>query len=257
MTYILHKRGSIAPAAPFACAPVKRFDALYWTVDLPGWHMTNASDASLLGGANMAMLGAELIQFGRADALGDNRYRLSHLLRGRGGTESAMAHHDVEEAFVLLQSDPAMIALLPAHIGMTPLNAGMIVEARRAGHDFSVATVIASADRVMRPLAPAHLRLVPKGNGGFVLHWIRRSRAGWVWRDGVDAPLGEADERYRIQIIPSSGAVQWKEVGVPTLDITADEVAHWRSTGANRLTISVCQIGTAALSDESALSFTL
>lgn len=36
MTHILHQRGSVhAPAAPFACAFMKRFDGHYWTVDFP------------------------------------------------------------------------------------------------------------------------------------------------------------------------------------------------------------------------------
>jgi hypothetical protein len=30
------------------------------------------------------------------------------------------------------------------------------------------------------------------------MRWVRRSRAGWSWRDGVDAPLAEEAERYRV-----------------------------------------------------------
>ena len=31
-----------------------------------------------------------------------------------------------------------------------------------------------------------------------LIHWIRRSRRGFAWLDGVDTPLGEASEQYRI-----------------------------------------------------------
>ena len=52
--------------------------------------LQHAGDAALLAGANAAMLGAELIQFGRAEPLGQGRYRLSRLLRGRGGSDDAI-----------------------------------------------------------------------------------------------------------------------------------------------------------------------
>src|SRR3546814_12728529 len=44
----------------------------------------------------------ELLQFGRAEQWGARHYRLSHLLRGRRGTEWAMAAHDIGEPFMLI-----------------------------------------------------------------------------------------------------------------------------------------------------------
>src|SRR3546814_5765375 len=52
--------------------------------------LAGASDDALLRGANLCLAGDELLQFGRAEQLGARRYRLSHLLRGRRGTEWAM-----------------------------------------------------------------------------------------------------------------------------------------------------------------------
>ncbi|HSX57084.1 MAG TPA: hypothetical protein VLG14_17385, partial [Sphingomonas sp.] len=41
--------------------------------------------------------------------------------------------------------------------------------------------------------------------GGAMLRWTRRSRIGWRWLDGVDVPLGEEAERYRVRITPGTG----------------------------------------------------
>lgn len=55
--------------------------------------LEDADDARLLAGANLAVLGDELIQFGRAEPLGGARWRLSRLVRGRRGTSWAAAMH--------------------------------------------------------------------------------------------------------------------------------------------------------------------
>ena len=56
-------------------------------------------DAAPVGGANLAMLGEELIQFGTAEQTGPSTFRLSRLLRGRRGSEWAMAGHALGERF--------------------------------------------------------------------------------------------------------------------------------------------------------------
>jgi hypothetical protein len=33
-----------------------------------------------------------------------------------------------------------------------------------------------------------------------MLRWTRRSRAGWRWSDGVEAPLVEETEAYRVTV---------------------------------------------------------
>src|SRR5690606_242236 len=53
----------------------------------------DADTAGLVAGRNLALLGDELIQFGRAEPLGSARWRLSRLTRGRRGTEWAIAGH--------------------------------------------------------------------------------------------------------------------------------------------------------------------
>jgi len=60
----------------------------------------------------------------------------------------------------------------------------------------------------LRPLSPVHLTASWQPGGDIALRWVRRSRAGFDWVDGVDAPLAEESEQYRIEILDSIGAVR-------------------------------------------------
>jgi hypothetical protein len=71
--------------------------------------LADASMDQLANGANRALLGNEVIQFGRAQSLGNGRWRLSLLMRGRGGTESAVANHVAGEKFALLDGTPIQL----------------------------------------------------------------------------------------------------------------------------------------------------
>jgi hypothetical protein len=57
------------------------------TVDVklanPAHVLLNVDVDALMAGANLALLGDELVQFGRAEPMGSGSYRLSKLLRGR------------------------------------------------------------------------------------------------------------------------------------------------------------------------------
>ncbi|UKK85992.1 hypothetical protein L7H23_07775 [Sphingopyxis sp. BSN-002] len=77
----------------------------------------------------------------------------------------------------------------------------------------------------MQPLAPVHGRIRTDGAGGVVVGWIRRSRADAGWRDGVDLPLGESREEWRVELVPPSAGVGPWETGEPSLSIAAATIA--------------------------------
>lgn len=62
-----------------------------------------------------------------------------------------------------------------------------------------------------------HLRVETRA-GGPTLRWARRSRAGWRWTDGADAPLIEEREAYRID-----GAAGGRESALPELALDPGE----------------------------------
>ncbi len=199
------------------------------------------SDAALAAGANLAVIGDELIQFGQVEALGARRFRLSRLLRGRRGTEWAAAAHAPGEAFALIEEENLVMLELPA--------AALGGEARLLATGFGDATDGVAVTRpiggeAMRPPSPVHLQAERLGDGDIQISWVRRSRSGWAWVSGSDTPLGEEREAYRVVV---SGAGQRVlTCDQPGCIYTAQQQAE--DGVAEALTISVRQLGTAAVS---------
>jgi hypothetical protein len=204
--------------------------------------LESRDDRALVGGANCAMLGDELIQFGQAEPSGPGRFMLSRLLRGRRGTEWAMGSHVAGERFVLLDA----ATLLPVELGREAIGGPVRIMASGVGDAAPVEASLDFAGRALRPPAPVHLRCERLGDGTIRIGWTRRSRVGWAWLDGADAPIGEEGERYRLSLAPSVGAGRTVEVATPGYDYGPAEQAADGSAGAGVLTVSVAQLGSVA-----------
>jgi hypothetical protein len=164
-------------------------------VDLIDPHMSlsPATPRQLAMGANKALVGCELLQFGIAEPAGGGRWRLRHLLRGRGGTEAAISAHVAEERFVLL--DGTATALDATAVGTA--RSASIVAIGPADPVPAISTIV-GAGATLTPLSPVHPRVATLEGGALRLGWTRRARGGWTWLDGVDAPLNEQAERYEV-----------------------------------------------------------
>ncbi len=163
-----------------------------------GQALASADHVAVLNGANAAILGDEVIQFRTATLAGTHRYRLSGLLRGRLGTEWAMASHAIGERFVLL--DPGRVYRVP--IISSEIGLERLYKAVTFGEylDQTEAKRFTYRGVNLKCLAPVHLR-IGKTNGGDVhIAWIRRTRIGGAWRDFVEASLGETAELYDVEI---------------------------------------------------------
>lgn len=115
-----------------------------------------------------------------------------------------------------------------------------------------------AAGGALRPPAPVHLNARRLAGGTIRFGWTRRSRIGWSWLDGSDAPLGEESERYRIEIIPSTGAARIAETPVPEFDYEVVAQAADGAAAATSFTLKVSQLGSIAASLPAATrSFTL
>jgi hypothetical protein len=191
------------------------------TVEFVGTRMAleNATPRQLAMGANRALLGNELIQFARAVPLGDRRWRLEQLLRGRGGSEAAVAGHGAGETFVLLDGTP--IALAPSLVGAA---ADTAIVAVGLGDEEPVASAIACQGVTLRPPSLVHARAAWAADGALTLRWTRRARGAWQWADGVDVPLREETEAYQVTYgDPASPAATW-DIAEPHLVLTAAEL---------------------------------
>ncbi|WP_414900296.1 phage tail protein [Sphingomonas flavalba] len=206
--------------------------------------LAGADDPALIGGANLALIGEELIQFGAAEPLGGGRWRITRLLRGRRGTEWAIGGHAADERFVLIEAEALARFTPPA----SAVGGTIRVMASGVGDGAGAAEAwVEAAGCGMRPPAPIALAAMPLGDGGFALRWTRRSRDGWLWRDGGDVPVGEPEEAYRVSFTRADGSVRAAAAAVPTLVYPPADVAGDAAHGA-QVTITVVQQGGLAAS---------
>lgn len=171
---------------------------------------------AMLNGANVALLGEEIIQFMTAELLGEGHYRLGGLLRGRLGTEYAMSGHVAGERFIMLNGRIEEVPMAQNAIGLSRLYKPVTVGQTLATTE---AEGFVYAGRGWKPYSPVHVHAVRAGNGDMILRWTRRARIGGGWRDGVDVPLDEAVERYEIEILDGSTVLR-------TLSANAAEVMY-------------------------------
>lgn len=201
--------------------------------------LENVSLTAMLNGANVALLGQEIIQFMQAEWVAEGRYRLSGLLRGRLGTEQAMNNHVAGERFVLLNSRVEVVS-----VGQN------VIDLPRSYKPVTIGQTLGSTDaqnftyqgRAWKPYAPVHLQAEWQANGDIDMQWVRRARSGGAWRDGVDVPLGEAQERYMVMV--RNGGIVVAEYTVNEPQFTYTVAMQVQDFGAAQSSISwqVCQL---------------
>ena len=170
--------------------------------------------------------------------------RLSRLLRGQGGTEWAIADPlPVGAGFVLLDEHVVPVARGLEMLGR-PLSLRIVAAERDHGDAAAVAVETTPQGVSLRPYAPVHLRAV-RGGSGIVLSWIRRTRLDGNSWEAEEVPLGEAAERYEIDIL--DGTTVRRVLQSSTAQVlypSADEIADF---GAPLAAISLRVVQMSAL----------
>jgi hypothetical protein len=203
-----------------------------------GMTLADADAAALDRGANLALVGDELLQFGAAQHLGGTQWRLHRLWRGRGATAAHAAASGAR--FVLLDGDSGVALDVEAMIG-----APVLISASGAGDTVPAEATCVITGASIVPPSPVHLTATRR-DGLLSLRWRRRSRGDWRWRDGVDAALGEEREAYRVAITTALGT---RSVDTAAAQYTVAVAA----LGGEPLSAAVRQIGTAGLSPAATL----
>lgn len=197
-------------------------------------------------GANLAMVGDELLQFGEAVQVGAARWRLRRLWRGLGGTDAWIGTQQPGQRFVLLQ-EAALRWYEPRRPGE---GAPLLLRAIGTGDPAEGAQVRVPVNGgSVRPLAPEHLAAVRQPDGTVQVRWVRRGRFGG-WPDGTDVPLGEEREAYQVEMVAESGTILSLTTAEPHLMLLPDQLP---SSG----TIHVRQIGRLGLSPAAVVALPL
>jgi hypothetical protein len=228
---------ALAALPPAGSALLDRENTIEIALAGDAW-LESRDDAALAAGANLAVLGEELIQFGSAAPLGDGHFRLSRLLRGRRGTEWAAGRHEAGEDFALIEAAALAAIEAPAAGGEARVLATSVGD----GPD-GVTAAVAVEGAALRPPSPVHLRAETTESGDLALSWVRRSRQGWTWTDGGETPLGEEREAYRITISGAGFARIIESEGPACVYGAAEQAADG---AAAPIQVAVVQAGTFA-----------
>lgn len=186
------------------------------TAGLSSFEFTDA--AGLAQGRNRILIGAEVVQFLRADPVSGDLWRLTGLLRGRGGTEPFASAHPIGTRAVLL--DAALVELPPAKASIA--TAEGFVALGPTG-EATPPAAIENAGLGLVPPAPVHTLVTSNGDGSIDLSWLRRTRGGWQWHDGMDRGLVENAEHYEVGCGPVGVPAFVKRVTSPFATITPEE----------------------------------
>ena len=207
-----------------------------------GMTLFDADDAGLRAGSNLAAIGDEFIQFGRATPLGGRDWRLSELWRGRRGSEGAILPHAVGSSFTVL--DPPALRQVDARFAVPGVKMMAVGVGDATG---VIADAPSQIGRAVLPLSPVAFDATPTVSG-FALTWIRRSRDGWIWRDGIDVPVAEQAENYRITKRAPERPDLIEALAAPLWTYANAELALDRAAGATQAMIDIRQVGTFGLS---------
>jgi hypothetical protein len=210
------------------------------TVQLFSGTLCSVTESAMLNGANVALIGEELIQFQKAKLIGDNRYVLSRFLRGRQGTEWAIDTHKAGESFILLNSRLITCKLSSELIGKAISYKAVTIGKTLA--EVEPVTFIYNGKR-LKPFAPVSLRSTSDSEGNVIISWIRRSRTNNSWRNHSDIPVGEEQELYQIEIRSGDTLLRTIEANTCSYTYTKEQqTTDFGSKIPKKLTATIYQI---------------
>jgi hypothetical protein len=232
---------------PLPAGPASRLDrATSVRVQLDTGTLASVTELALLGGANLAAVRNEdgdweVLQFLSAVLSAPATYALSGLLRGQGGTEHAMrAPLPAGARFVLLDGALARIDMTEDEVGLA-FNWRCGPASRDLGSPSYLQRAHTFRGEGLKPLGPVHIRAT-RTVGDVNLTWIRRTRiAGDSW-DSVEVPLGEAEERYEIDILDGATVKRTLTTTSPAATYTAAQQTADFGAPQSSLSLRICQL---------------
>ncbi len=184
--------------------------------------LADSMSLPLQPGAGLFWLNGEIASYGEAEQIGPRRYVLRKLQRGMSGTSKQVASHGIGDRFILLQKDKLRI-ITDAGQFVRPVSQ---YSADGLGDNAPVYSNLEIGDLALTPRPPVHGKLSVLANGDQQLSWVRVPRVDFGWRQGVDQPLVESQEQYRIRLLASDLAeISIWTSGAPVLTVAASQWA--------------------------------
>ena len=234
---------------PLSAGPTEYWDeGSVLEVKLYAGELASATpDTILSGGINSLALGTpdgdwEIVQFADAVLTGSQTYRLTKLLRGRLGTEHAIRSPLALGApVVLLNEAVAKIDGKPAErlaARFYRWGPQALDIADPAWQQMTFATKAVGR----MPWSPVQIAGARNGGGDLAITWVRRTRFGGVWADGVDVPLNEESERYEVDVMNGANVVRTIAATTPTASYSAAQQVADFGSAQSSISVRVYQL---------------
>ncbi|WP_319528993.1 glycoside hydrolase TIM-barrel-like domain-containing protein [uncultured Cohaesibacter sp.] len=213
----------------FAKGPLHIFDRVnVLDVEIYGGELESVEELDVLNGNNVFAIQNgdgdwEIIQAQTCELIGTNQYRLSKLIRGQRGTESAMLENTTAgAAIVYLGSGVAQVDM-----SLSDLNKSYYWRfgpvGQTVGSDHFTTEQHAFKGLGLKPFAPCHGKIKKSGTD-HQISWVRRSRSpdadSW---DLYKVPLYEDSEAYEVDILNGGDVVRTFELSTPAVTYSEAE----------------------------------
>lgn len=217
-------------------------------VELTRGQFDSRSDAELLeDGANTLAIGAhgrwELVQFGDAEQTGSTTWVLSHLLRGRRGTEHNIGTGQVGDPVALVSG----LGIVRLPLAAAEVGGNRVYRVVTIGATLGSGTdqTFASNGETLKPFSPVHVEASDAGGGDTLIEWTRRDRLAVEFTDPL--PLSELSEAYEVDILSDSSpatVLRTLTTAVPSVVYTtAQRLDDFGSPGPSAIEVRIYQMG--------------
>ncbi|RLB66460.1 MAG: hypothetical protein DRH08_06140 [Deltaproteobacteria bacterium] len=219
-------------------APWQTFDDVnVITVELKTGTLASVADIDLFNDVNRCMIGSEIIAFGTATLIAANTYELSHLLRGRQGTDFAIGGHVADEPFILIND---ALLRIPYEAGDRGKPALYKVVSAGSSLDVTTSATITPYGINFVPWTQMNPEGVKQPNNDWEITWIDRYKFGG---DGLDdyTEVVKDEDWSGWTVVILDGAVEKKIINVQKASYTykvADQLADW-GVVQNTITVKI------------------
>lgn len=201
-------------------------------------------EIDVLNGANMIVVGAEVLAFCNASFLGNGKWKISKLLRGLRDTVAEISIHEAGEPVAMLSGSPLGLAEIPfaslaqPRMWRSVADGGLITSA--------ITTERTLTGRTVKSFAPCHINGARDVSNNLTISWIRRSRAFPRLFSCLQPALLEETEIYQVEIM--SGSTVLRTIDVATFSEVVYSAAQQTSDGltpGDPVTVRVYQLSVA------------
>ena len=206
------------------------------TVSLTSGALASVSYAAFISNAQVAIIGDEIVSFRSATLNLDGTYTVRGLLRGRRGSEYAIASHAIGDRFLVVDTATMIrVADTTASIGLSRLYRA-VSSGLTTGNSQSF-TNIGSG---LKPYSVVQIGGGRYSDGAVLITWVRRTRTSGEWRDGIDVPVGETSEAYEVEIWNAGRTSLLRTItGIASTNVTYSAVQQVADFGALQSTIAI------------------